>query len=341
MAAFVRRRTLIAVAQMTATADVAANMAIVRGLVAETARRGARILFLPECFHYIGDGSGGGASVAEALDGPSIASYCQMARENRLMLSLGGFPESAPPSLLAAGLAARAAAREVAAAPSPGQSLPAAPPAAEAASAGGGAAPTTAPAAVAPPPPPSACNTHLVVSEEGAVLCAYRKGHLFNVDLPGGLRLRESDYTLAGSELHLVRTPAGVLGLSTCYDLRFPALYEALRGAGAEILAVPAAFTVPTGCAHWEVLLRARAIEAQCYVAAAAQVGRHNEKRASWGHAMIIDPWGTILAQCGGGDGATIAVAEVDLDLLDDVRRRMPVFEHRRPDLYAATPIVS
>ena len=177
-----------------------------------------------------------------------------------------------------------------------------------------------------------AYNTHVVVDDAGAVRAAYRKLHLFDVELPTGQRLHESARTAPGDALVVVDGPAGKMGLTICYDLRFPAQYEALVDRGAQVLLVPAAFTLTTGKDHWEVLLRARAIEGQAYVVAAAQTGRHNERRESWGHAMIVDPWGAVVAQCSEGTG--VAVADVDLDLVAAVRRRIPVQQHRRRDVY-------
>ena len=180
-------------------------------------------------------------------------------------------------------------------------------------------------------------NTHVVIDADGRLAAVYRKAHLFDLDLPG-LRLQESERTVAGKSLTVVDTPAGRLGLSVCYDLRFPRLYGALTAAGSQLLAIPAAFTVPTGAAHWELLLRARAVETQCYVVAAAQVGVHNKVRTSYGHAMIIDPWGVVLAQAGGTEAAnaapSIVTAHIDLDYVDHVRSRMPVGAHAVPALY-------
>jgi predicted amidohydrolase len=176
-----------------------------------------------------------------------------------------------------------------------------------------------------------AYNAHVLVDTGGAVVANYRKIHLFDVVLPA-LTLRESAATTAGHDVVVADSAVGKLGMSVCYDLRFPELYRALARKGAEVLLVPAAFTLTTGKEHWEVLLRARAIENQCYVAAAAQTGRHNEKRESYGHAMIIDPWGTVIAQARDGEG--IAVADIDVAWLQSVRARIPVWQHRRPDLY-------
>ena len=182
-------------------------------------------------------------------------------------------------------------------------------------------------------------NTHVVLSSTGAVVAQYRKAHLFDLD-HAGVRLKESDVCLAGAQLHPpVPSPVGALGLAVCYDLRFPELFSKLRHeGGCELLLLPAAFTVPTGEAHWELLLRARAVETQSYVLAAAQGGQHNAKRASFGHAMIVDGWGKVLATVPEGPTAEgIAVAEVDLDWLRELRERMPIALHRRPDLYVPT----
>lgn len=181
---------------------------------------------------------------------------------------------------------------------------------------------------------PKAANAHLVIDAEGTLVSVYRKIHLFDVDIPGGPRLLESKATVGGEKLVVTDTPVGKVGLSVCYDLRFAEQYLALTQMGAQVLLIPAAFTLPTGKEHWEPLLRARAIETQCYVAAAAQRGRHNSRRESYGHAMIVDPWGSIVAQC--SDREDIAVAEIDLDYVDNVRKRMPVFEHRRPAIYGS-----
>lgn len=179
-------------------------------------------------------------------------------------------------------------------------------------------------------------NAHVVVDNEGEIRAVYRKIHLFDVSIPNGPVLKESNGTRSGSSLTALDSPVGTLGLSVCYDLRFSELYLAYRQhAEADVLLVPSAFTATTGRAHWLPLLRARAIETQCYVAAAAQVGRHNAKRESYGHACIIDPWGEVVASCGEKE-LGIAVAEVDLAYMDQIRTNMPVFTHRRSDVYGA-----
>jgi predicted amidohydrolase len=170
-------------------------------------------------------------------------------------------------------------------------------------------------------------NTSLVLGPEGQLLARYRKIHLFDVDLPGAV-LRESASVAPGSEIVVAKLESCTLGLSVCYDVRFPELYRALVERGATVLLVPAAFTVPTGRDHWEVLLRARAIESQAFVVAAAQWGDHNPARRSFGRALIADPWGTVL--CTVPDGEGVALAELDFARLEDVRRRLPSLRHRR-----------
>ena len=179
-------------------------------------------------------------------------------------------------------------------------------------------------------------NSHLLVSPAGQLAASYSKTHLFDVSVPGGETLHESAYVVPGDSLTApFSTPAGRLGLLICYDLRFSEPSQLLRQAGAELLTFPSAFTVATGRAHWELLLRARAVETQCYVVAAAQVGRHNEKRSSYGHAMIVDPWGRVLADA--DERANCVVfADVSAAELTRVRAGMPVATQRRVDLYPA-----
>jgi len=171
-------------------------------------------------------------------------------------------------------------------------------------------------------------NACVHLAADGAVAAVYRKLHLFDVELPDGVRIVESETVEPGAEPVVTDTPFGPLGLSVCYDLRFPELYRRLVDLGAIALAVPSAFTVTTGMDHWHVLLRARAIESQCWVLAAAQVGRHSRRRASYGHALVCDPWGTVVAEHGAGEG--VAVAWVDPEAVRRVRGSLPSLEHRR-----------
>lgn len=171
-------------------------------------------------------------------------------------------------------------------------------------------------------------NTCVHVGADGAIRAAYRKIHLFDVCLDDGTELRESARTLAGREAVVTETGFGVLGLTICYDLRFPYLFARLADLGAMAISVPSAFTASTGAAHWHTLLRARAIECQCYVIAPAQHGQHNDRRRSYGHSLVVDPWGEVVAELEGGDG--VLLADIDPDRVRSVRRQLPSLEHRR-----------
>lgn len=172
-------------------------------------------------------------------------------------------------------------------------------------------------------------NTAVLVDPNGQQLAVYRKVHLFDVNVPDGITYRESNTVMAGSQMPQVYASKdlGNLGLSVCYDVRFPELYRDLAQQGAEILFVPAAFTAYTGKDHWQVLLQARAIENTCYVIAPAQTGLHYPHRHTHGHALIVDPWGVILADA--GDKPGVAIAEINPERLEQVRRQMPSLEHR------------
>lgn len=266
----------VAVGQMTAVGSQEANLATCITLAEKAAASGCKMLFLPECFSYIGLSQYDSLKIAQPLEGPLMQSYQNLARQTGLWLSLGGFQEQGPDEH-------------------------------------------------------HLYNCHVVVDDEGQLRTRYRKIHLFDVDVPNGPVLMESRTTAPGKEAVVCPSPAGVLGLSVCYDLRFPELYQRLTwDMGAQVLLVPSAFTKVTGAAHWEVLLRARAVECQCYVIAAAQAGRHNEKRESYGHSLIIDPWGEVVARLDDPHATGIAVAEIDLQKLAAVRVKMPIREHRQ-----------
>lgn len=186
----------------------------------------------------------------------------------------------------------------------------------------GGGMPETVPG-----DPQRAYNTAVVVAPGKGVIGRYRKVHLFDVDIPGGATLRESDGTVGGDGALVVAAHGLRLGVTICYDLRFPELYRRLwRDGGADVLLVPAAFTAHTGAAHWHLLLRARAVEDQAYVVAAGQWGRHNEKRHSYGHSLVVDPWGTVVAEQAEGDG--VVMAAIDPALIEKTRRNMPCGAH-------------
>ncbi|XP_076643415.1 ntrilase and fragile histidine triad fusion protein NitFhit [Halictus rubicundus] len=270
---------LIAVCQMTSTNDKEKNLQTVCELAEKAKSRSACIAFFPEACDYLADNKKDTVAMAQPLDGSTVASYKEIARNNKIWLSLGGLHEALPNN-------------------------------------------------------ERISNTHIVINSDGEIAGTYRKAHLFDMDNKStGVRLMESDYVQPGDKIAPpVSTPIGKLGLGICYDMRFPELSLALRNMGAQILTYPSAFTYQTGAAHWEVILRARAIETQCYVVAAAQTGAHNKKRVSWGHTMIIDPWGTVVAQC--SEKIDIVTAEIDLGLVRQVRENMPCESHRRTDLY-------
>src|SRR5262245_49488166 len=173
-----------------------------------------------------------------------------------------------------------------------------------------------------------AYNTSLLFDPAGTLLAAYRKIHLFDVDLANGVSLRESDTRAHGADIVAVPTELGNMGLSVCYDLRFPELYRGLADKGAQLIFVPSAFTAFTGEAHWEPLLRARAIENQAYVVAPDQFGKSAKSFETYGHSMIVDPWGNVLAEL--PDGPGVITAEIDLDYLTKVRAELPALNHRR-----------
>ena len=172
-------------------------------------------------------------------------------------------------------------------------------------------------------------NRSFIIDREGEIRATYDKIHLFDVDLPTGESWRESNVYSAGKGVVLVNgSPVGKLGLTICYDLRFPGLFARLAESDADVIAVPAAFTVPTGKAHWHVLLRARAIEAGLFVVAAAQVGHHEDGRNTFGHSLVVDPWGEILLDMGEQKG--VGFADIDLKRISEVRSRIPALNHRR-----------
>jgi len=172
-------------------------------------------------------------------------------------------------------------------------------------------------------------NRSYLFAPDGSIAARYDKIHMFDVNLAGGESYRESSQFRPGSETVVVETPFARVGLSVCYDLRFPALYRTLAQAGAEILTVPSAFAVPTGRAHWHTLLRARAIETGCFVLAPAQTGTHAEGRKTYGHSLIVDPWGEVLAD--GGEDVGIVTAELDLGRIAEARQMVPSLGHDRP----------
>jgi deaminated glutathione amidase len=171
-------------------------------------------------------------------------------------------------------------------------------------------------------------NRSIIIGPDGIIRARYDKMHLFEVDLATGESWRESAVYMGGDSPVALQTPLGQMGLSICYDLRFPDLFSAYARAGVDVLAIPSAFTVPTGKAHWHTLLRARAIEAEAFVIAAAQCGKHEDGRETYGHSLVVDPWGDILLDMGEGEG--LGFAEINLSRIDEVRAQIPVRKNRR-----------
>eukprot|EP00795_Rhopilema_esculentum_P010708 gene10708-19485_t len=235
-------RRLIAVCQMTSSNNKERNLEVVAQLVKEASSVGAKAVFLPECFDYVGENRSQTVELAEPLHGDTINRMKKVAAECNVWLSLGGFHEKGPLE----------DERKV-------------------------------------------YNSHVLIDNHGVIKEVYRKTHLFDVNMKGGAVLKESEYVIPGTCLSPpVASPAQM---------------------GADILTFPSAFTVVTGMAHWEVLLRARAIDNQCYVVAAAQVGQHTEQRRSYGHAMVVDPWGAVVSQC--SEGVGFCLANLDIDYLE------------------------
>jgi predicted amidohydrolase len=182
-------------------------------------------------------------------------------------------------------------------------------------------------------------NRSFLVAPNGEITARYDKIHMFDVELAGGESYRESNAFRPGDKAVLAELPWGVLGMTVCYDLRFPQLYRALAQAGADFLSIPSAFTVPTGRAHWHVLMRARAIETGCFVFAPAQWGEHAEGRKTYGHSLIVAPWGEILAEA--PDGVGFVTAEIDRAKVADARRSVPSLSHDRSFAAPARPVGS
>lgn len=272
---------------MRSTHDLPANLARCRELTAQAAAAGAQLVVLPECFSFLGRREGEKLAIAEAID--------------------GGDPAGPPGSSGSSG-PVMSALRELAT--KHGVWI-----------VGGGT-----PERVRDDDK-RAYNTAVAIDPRGELVARYRKIHLFDVDIPGGAVLRESDSTAPGDELVVVDIAGAPVGVSICYDVRFPELYRQLvKDMGAEVLLVPAAFTAHTGAAHWHLLMRARAVEDQAWVVAPAQWGAHNEKRESYGHTLIVDPWGTIVGERAEGDG--VVTATLDGAAVEQRRTQMPCLAH-------------
>lgn len=265
----------VAAVQLTSSDDAERNARVAGDLVAAAAGAGARLVVLPEKWHYMHEAARM-ADGAEALDGPSLSAARGWARRHGIALVAGSAVERVEGDL-------------------------------------------------------RTHNTSVLIQPDGEVGAVYRKIHLFDVEV-GGTVYRESDGALPGERPVVAEALGLSIGMSVCYDLRFPELYRAYADRAVEIITVPAAFTAMTGRDHWEPLLRARAIENQAFVIAADQVGVHPDGTRSHGRSMVVDPWGVVLAQA--PDSECFVVADLDLDRLDEVRATLPALAHRRPEIY-------
>ena len=291
----------VAAVQMCSGSDRDTNLEVAAALITRAVGDGADLVVLPEMFNLIGSGAVLRAG-AEALDGVTSRWAAAQAAQHGVTLVAGTFIER------------------------PGAGSPTVDPGSDDGD-GGGAGRNH--------------NTCCVYGPDGSRLATYRKIHLFDVDVPGAV-YRESEVIAPGDEIVVTPAPGAEgehpigLGLSVCYDVRFPELYRILALEGADVVTVPAAFTATTGPPHWEVLLRARAIEDQLFVVAAGQHGSSSDRLHWHGHSMVVDPWGTILAELADGDGVVVA----DLDLADQVRIRgvLPSVANRRPSTYHWPP---
>ena len=262
----------VAVCQLNAREDRAANLAVARKLLTRAASAGAELAVLPEYVDYLGPAEG--APKPEGVSGEFASFFADAARELGVWVLAGSFHESGPDA-------------------------------------------------------ERTYNTSLLFDRGGALTAAYRKIHLYDVEIPDRVSYRESRTVAPGTDPVVAPVDGVPVGLSICYDLRFPELYRRLSGAGgALVLTVPAAFMMHTGRDHWEVLLRARAIENQCYVVAAGQIGDHEPGRTCFGRSMVVDPWGTVIAQA--PDTVGVVVADLDLERLHVIRRDLPSLANRR-----------
>jgi predicted amidohydrolase len=268
-------KTIVAAIQMGSGSHKENNLRLAADLVAEAARKGARLVALPELFSWQGS-SREISSASETIPGPTSTYMAGLAATHQIFVLCGSILETNPHG-------------------------------------------------------PRPFNTSFLINPSGRITGLYRKLHLFRVRLPNGTFINEKAAYTAGSEVVSAPTTIGRLGFSICYDLRFPELYRALVDRGAIIIAVPSSFTFATGKAHWEVLLRARAIENQVYVIAPNQHGTDPQGTRRYGHTMIVDPWGNIPVSLQDGNG--VISTEIDLSLLKQVRNNLPCLHQRRKDL--------
>ncbi len=290
----------VAAVQLNSTANKVANLETADRLTRAAAADGARLIVLPEKWNVLGRDEDLRAG-AETFDGPAIFWAREIARELQIDLVAGSIVEQ------------RASARGSA---------------------------VTSPAGSrgdVDPRGAALANTSAHVDPRGELRAVYRKLHMFDVEVEGRA-YRESAVTAPGAEIVTSATADGVeLGMAICYDLRFPELFRVLARRGARVIVLPSAFTLPTTRDHWEILVRARAIENEVFVIAANQVGEHPGGNRSGGRSLIVDPWGTVLARAAAGDGECWIAAELDLERQLEIRAQLPVLAHRREDVYGRT----
>jgi nitrilase len=298
----------VAAVQMTSTRDVPANLREAGRLVGEAAALGARLVVLPENFSFLGATDADRVAAVEPFgNGPAQRFLAETAESLGVWIVGGTIPIR--DAGRDAGMDARGRATQ--------EQLP---------TAGGRAMQ----GAIADAGSDRASSRSLLVGPDGRVAAHYDKIHLFDVDIPGGEaeRYSESATTLAGTRVVAAPTPVARIGMTVCYDIRFPALFHRLSVLGTDVVVVPAAFTVPTGEVHWLPLLKARAIESLVYVVAAGQWGEHAGGRKTYGHSMILGPWGEVLAELPSGPG--VVCADLDMIRLEELRQRFPTVLHRR-----------
>lgn len=261
----------IGLIQLCSTSNPEQNFDQIEKFTLEASKSGAKMVFLPENFNYMGSLAEGVAH-AQSLNGSYMTKYKALAKSNKVWMSLGGFQEQSKN-------------------------------------------------------PNKYYNSQIILNDLGEIVSVYRKLYLFDVKIDESLQMNESKYVLPGEKIsEIVQTPIGNLGMGICYDLRFPELFRTLSIKGAELLSIPAAFLEKTGFAHWEILLRARAIENSCFVIASAQDGKHESGRVSYGHSQAIDPWGIPVSTS--SSGPRVNIVDLDLDLVAKTRQRLPVLNH-------------
>lgn len=318
------RKYKAAAVQLDTQNDKGKNLEAVCGFIREAAENGAVLVSFPEDMNLVGRNVGAGGN-EEDIPGYTTEILMEQARKYGIYIHSGSFRERIPEAVRCGPEASAAMAADRAKSETAG--VPAGDPSAAAVPAGNPSSIFSAPGRR------RAYNTSILLGPDGGILAKYRKIHTFDVTLPDGTVCNESERVCPGKEIVVVDTELGRLGFAICYDLRFPELFRAMALAGAQVIFLPADFTRPTGKDHWEPLLRARAIENGCYVIAAGQTGKKPRYEAN-GNSMIVDPWGTVRARAQEETG--VIYGEIDLDYLEEVRRKIPSLANRREEVYGS-----